>query len=102
MTVSFHPEAENEFSKAINYFEDQERNLGFDFSTEVYKSVQRIKTNPHSWPKISRFIRRILVHRFPFGILYHYDQKSAQIYIVAVMHLRKKPGYWINRLEKNM
>ncbi|MGM0460492.1 MAG: type II toxin-antitoxin system RelE/ParE family toxin [Bacteroidota bacterium] len=100
MTVSFHPEAENEFSEAISYFEDQQRNLGIDFSAEVHKTIQRIKANPRSWTIISRSIRRILVHRFPFGILYHYDLKSAHIYIVAVMHLRKKPGYWINRMEE--
>lgn len=101
MTVSFHPEAENEFSKAINYFEDQQRELGLDFSTEVYKTIQRLKANPRSWTKVSGSIRRILVHRFPFGILYHYDPKTAHIYIVAVMHLRKKPGYWINRIKEN-
>lgn len=101
MTVSFHPEAENEFSDAINYFEEQQRELGYDFSLEVYKTIQRIKAHPQSWTKISSSIRRILVHRFPFGILYDHDPESAHIYIIAVMHLRKKPGYWINRIEEN-
>jgi len=100
MNYSFHPEAENEFEKAINYFEDQQRELGYEFSIEDYKSVQRIKANPRSWTKVSETIRRILVERFPFGILYHYDQETSQIFIVAVMHLRRKPGYWKVRLEK--
>ncbi|WP_199535453.1 hypothetical protein [Rhodohalobacter sp. SW132] len=46
MNYSFHPEAENELTKAIDYFEDQQRELGFEFSVEVYKTVQRVKENP--------------------------------------------------------
>jgi plasmid stabilization system protein ParE len=99
MKTSFHPEAENEFTKAIDYFENQQRELGFEFSVEVYKTVQRIKANPRSWTKVSGTIRRILVQRFPFGILYHYDSESKHIFIVAVMHLRRNPGYWRERLD---
>jgi len=68
MNYSFHPEAEIEFTKAINYYEDQERELGVDFSVEDYKSIQRVISNPLSWSKISKSIRRALVQRYPFGI----------------------------------
>lgn len=99
MKISFHPEAETEFIKAIQYYEDQQRELGLDFSMEVYKSVQRIITNPESWTNVSNAIRRILVQRYPFGVLYHYDSESDQVFIVAVMHFRRKPDYWKDRLE---
>jgi len=39
--------------------------------------------------------RRSLVNRFPFGILY--SVQNDQIYILAVMHLHKEPGYWKKR-----
>jgi len=100
MNYGFHPEAEIELMKALDYFEDQQRELGFEFSMEIFKAIQRIKENPHSWTKVSRTIRRILVQRFPFGILYHYDPDSSYIFIVAVMHLRREPGYWRNRIDK--
>lgn len=35
MNFSFHPEAELEFTKAIDYYEDKEIGLGFDFAVEV-------------------------------------------------------------------
>ncbi len=99
MNFSFHPEAETEFIKAIQYYEEQERELGLDFSMEVYKSVTRILANPESWTKVSNSIRRILVQRFPFGVLYHYDSETDNVFIVAVMHLHREPGYWKKRLE---
>jgi len=40
-------------------------------------------------------IRRALVHRFPYGILYVPEQN--QILIIAVMHLHRQPGYWQDR-----
>jgi hypothetical protein len=42
MTFSFHPEAETEFLEAINYYEDSERGLGYDFSIEVFATIQNI------------------------------------------------------------
>jgi hypothetical protein len=34
MSYSFHPEAEREFFEAINYYEEREADLGFDFAVE--------------------------------------------------------------------
>ena len=35
MNFSFHPEAEEEFNKAIDYYEDIDPGLGYDFALEV-------------------------------------------------------------------
>jgi len=45
--------------------------------------------------RVTRY--RFLVHRFPFGILYRIA--GDEIQIVAIMHLRRKPGYWTKRLS---
>jgi hypothetical protein len=50
MKFSFHPEAEAEFNDAIDYYEDRERGLGYDFAVEVYATVQRIMAFPKIWP----------------------------------------------------
>lgn len=34
--------------------------------------------------------------RFPYGLVY--QQRHDYILIVAVIHLKRKPGYWKNRL----
>jgi hypothetical protein len=40
MSCSFHPEAEREFLEAIDYYEEREADLGFDFAVEVYAAPQ--------------------------------------------------------------
>jgi hypothetical protein len=41
-------------------------------------------------------VRRCLVNRFPYGVLYSIE--STEIFILAVMHLRRDPDYWKKRL----
>jgi hypothetical protein len=97
MKYSFHPEAEEEFLRAIDYFEEVESGLGYDFAVEVYSSIERTTSFPKAWPVLESDIRRCLVRRFPYGVLYSEEKDS--IYIVAVMHLHRDPEYWKHRLE---
>lgn len=95
MIFSFHPEAEREFIEAIEYYESIEPGLGFDFSLEVHSAIQSIVSHPNAWLLLADEIRRRLVNRFPYGVLYSMEQ--GDIIILAVMHLRRRPGYWKNR-----
>ena len=40
-------------------------------------------------------IRRSLVKRFPYGVLY--VEEGDSLYILAVMHIRRLPGFWKHR-----
>lgn len=96
MNFSFHPEADEEFIEAVAYYEGCEIALGLDFSREVYASIQNALDYPTMWPEIDDDIRRCLVHRFPYGVLY--SSEPDGIFILAIMHLRRDPDYWKHRL----
>jgi len=96
MTFSFHPEAEKELILAIDFYEEKERGLGRDFALEIYSTVERILTYPDAWPIVEEDIRRSLVKRFPFGVLY--SKLEEEIVIMAVMHLNREPEYWKTRI----
>jgi len=95
MTFSFHPEAEEELRAAIDYYEDREAGLGYDFSLEVFTAIQNIITQPNAWPVMEDDVRRCLVNRFPFGVLYSLEPTT--VFVVAVMHQRRRPDYWRSR-----
>lgn len=95
MTFLFHPEAEEEFLAAIDYYEDREVGLGYDFSAEVFAAIQNIVNYPDAWPVIEEDVRRCLVNRFPFSVIYSIEQGG--IFILTVMHLRRHPDYWRHR-----
>ena len=96
MIFAFHPEAETEFHETIEYYENNEQGLGYDFSMEVHATIQNIVNHPNAWPVVEDDIRRCLVKRFPYGIVYSIEQ--GMILVLAVMHLRRHPDYWKNRI----
>ena len=96
MRYAFHPEAETEFVKAVEYYEEHEEGLGLDFTVEIYSTIERILAHPRAWPVIEGDIRRSLVRRFPYGLLY--AEEGHKIFVVAVMHLHREPDYWKPRM----
>ena len=95
MSFSFHPEAEKEFNEAIDYYEDIELGLGYDFALEVLSAIKRSVDFAKAWAVLDGDVRRSLVRRFPYGILY--SEEKNRIFILAVMNLHREPGYWKKR-----
>lgn len=96
MKFYFHPDAEAEFYKAIEYYEQFRPGLGFEFAKEVYATITRIIQYPEAWSPSSQNSRRCLVNRFPYGVVYQVKPRSLRI--IAVAHLNRRPGYWEERL----
>jgi hypothetical protein len=96
MNVVFLNEAEQELLEAALFYEKQARGLGKNFMEEVYQSIDTIVNFPLNSQKLTADIRRKLLKRYPFGVLYRID--SETIVIIAVMNLKRKPFYWLNRI----
>ncbi|GFP33153.1 hypothetical protein HKBW3S42_01474, partial [Candidatus Hakubella thermalkaliphila] len=65
-------------------YEECEKNLGYDFAVEVYSVIERAVSYPKAWPIIEDEIRRALVKRFPYGILY--SEETEEIFT--------QPTFW--------
>ena len=52
-------------------------------------------TNPHLGPHFEGTFRRKLLRRFPFQLIY--EVTAEEVLLVAVAHLRRRPGYWRDR-----
>ena len=95
MNIEFHPEAAEEFEAAVDWYEAREIGLGLDFAAEIHAAIQRAVAIPEAWAKLSGDVRRVLVNRFPYGVLY--EPMENNLLVLAVMHLRREPGYWMTR-----
>ncbi|MCD6294685.1 MAG: type II toxin-antitoxin system RelE/ParE family toxin [Deltaproteobacteria bacterium] len=96
MKFYFHEDAETEFDRAIEYYEDARSGLGLEFAQEVYVAITRVIQFPDAWSPMSKNTRRCLVSRFPFGIIC--QVKSDYVRIIAVADLRRRPNYWRDRV----
>ena len=97
MKYSFHPAAKTELNEGVDYYEGCQPGLGLEFLKEAYATIQHILQYPQALSSLSANTRRCLTTRFPYGIIYQI--LDNEIYIIAVMHLKKKPFYYKKRIK---
>lgn len=91
--------AAEEVRQAIHWYEQRAAGLGVDFAVEFRRTLRRIREMPETPPFISTNARRLRLHRFPYGVIYYIEE--GHVVIVAVMHLKRKPGYWMSRMPES-
>ena len=94
--LSYHPEAKDEIRKVADYYQRRRQGLGEEFLAELEAVIGKILMNPLRCARISGRFRCCLVKRFPFGIIYAID--DDQIFVAAVAHSKRRPGYWKQRV----
>ena len=82
--------------EAAAFYEGKRNGLGAAFRIAVGEALQRILASPEIFPIIRSGIRRCLVRRFPYAVLFHYDGEIVDVLVVT--HLRRKPGWWTTRV----
>lgn len=94
MEIKISPSAREETTAAARYYEEEVDGLGKAFMEVLRVGFRRIRKYPRVSTLIRGDYRRHLLDRFPFGIIYRID--SDVITGVAIMHLRRKPDYWLS------
>lgn len=94
--LSFHRLAKEEFLDARDYYDDLVFGLGKNFVIEIEKCLNIIKSNPNAYPVLMDNIRKAVIMKFPYSVLYRIEKDK--IYLLAVMHQKRKPKYWSSRI----
>jgi plasmid stabilization system protein ParE len=88
----FHPEAEAEYLHAFEWYEVRSPRAALRFESQVDDVLARIVGTPESFPRYDDTHRFAIVRRFPFSIVF--QNLSDHVYVVAVAHSSRSPGYW--------
>ena len=89
--------AEMELDDAFDYYEYELAGLGQKFLVEFRKGVKRILAHPSAWSPIQENVRKCVLKKFPYTIVYAIEENL--IIILAVAHQHRLPDYWIDRLS---
>ncbi len=95
MRVVFSKIAKQELDDATHYYEIELLGLGKRFREEVRKAAIRIAEYPEAGSVERGEVRKCLLHKFPYKLLYSIEEDH--ILIIAVAHQHRKPDYWIER-----
>lgn len=98
MKVVFSKYAGQELIDAVRYYELEYEGLGRRFRKEVRKAAIRIAEYPMAWSVERGDVRKCLLHKFPYKLLYSIEEDH--IFVIAVAHLHRKPDYWIERSRR--
>ena len=96
MNVRFLSPAAQELEDAFQWYEEQMPGLGDEFLAAIDEAVHRIIAWPQANPTLKHTLRRCLIRRFPYGLIY--GMETQTVMIVAVAHLHRKPFYWTRRV----
>ncbi len=88
--------AVKELRDARRYYDCQQAGLGNRMARDVSAASARIRQWPHAFPIQDGEVRKCLLERFPYKLLYAI--RGEQALVLAVAHLHRDPDYWLDRL----
>src|SRR5207253_1303096 len=97
--IEFHEAARDELREAARWYETRLEGLGEEFLEAVELALERAVRGelPGMAPQEQGRpeTRRLLLQRFPYSI--HFDTNEGKLYVWAVAHEKRRPGYWRGR-----
>ena len=97
MRVKYHEAAEEELLHEIGYLEQRANGLGRRFFAEVQRAENLIAQFPKLAEEILPGIRRRILRKFRYSLIYTIEKNG--LLILAVAHQSRRPGYWIGRIS---
>ncbi len=95
--IDFHPEAKAELEAAALWYEAQREGVGVEFEEQVESGLAAIQRTPQAFPLYgSTELRKYVLRRFPYNV--YYLELDDLIWVAAIAHQRRRPGYWAHRL----
>ena len=89
------PEAEAEIAAAFHWYLERSDQAAEAFRAEALSAIDSLSETPTRWKLSDDGSRRLLLRHFPYTV--YFDIDDATIYVLAVAHQRRAPGYWRNR-----
>jgi toxin ParE1/3/4 len=94
--VILHADAEAELREAIAHYEARKAGLGRGFRREIEVALGRIAADPLRFAEYRiKGVRECPVKRFPCAL--YYRELPDSIWVAAVAHQKRRPGYWSRR-----
>lgn len=93
--ITINDDAENELNGVAAFYESRESGLGEAFLHELAITFQWLREFPLACQIQFDDYRRYQMKRFPHGVIYYVEGES--VFVVAVAHPSRRPGYWRKR-----
>jgi toxin ParE1/3/4 len=99
-----HQETLAEIDATVAWYEEQRPGLGLEFLDELRSTLAVLReapttvSTPDPVAPSEALARRRRVGRFPYAVVF--AEGAHEYVVIGVMHLRRRPGYWLSRLDE--
>ncbi len=83
--------------EAQDWYESESQGLGRRFRKAVDVLVRRISAHPQEFPVVYKNVRRALVRRFPYALMFVLEPTES-ITVIACFHGSRDPVHWQRRM----
>jgi plasmid stabilization system protein ParE len=97
VNLDIHEDADRELNDAADYYDAESPGLGTVFLDQLEDGYDRILDSPYATPEIESGIRKLVLAKFPYNLIYEADDDA--VLILAVAHQRRRPHYWRDRRQ---
>ena len=98
MKIELNEEADRELNEAIEYYNRERADLGWEFFSDLYDLLTLVARNPRRCPWVDdNSLRRCSMRRFPYSIVYSPDPDAVRV--LAIYHQSRDPNYWRTRIK---
>jgi plasmid stabilization system protein ParE len=88
--------ARAELIGAQDWYENKAPGLGRRFRAAVDAVVQRMSAAPRQFPVIYKNVRRALLRRFPYALMFVIEADET-LAVIACFHGSRDPAHWEKR-----
>jgi len=96
MRVEFHPSTVGDVNEAVSYYKRARPGLDSEFRNEIDAVVARIAETPLLYPVVEAQIRRAIVHRFPYSVLFKVPDPDC-VRVLVIRHHKRHPRFGLAR-----
>ena len=100
MKIRYLSVAQSEIQEAAEYYAAISPELGLSFRRELRQLMRLVGRMPVAWPPVGEGLRRCLLTRFPYLVIY--APLPEEVLVLAVGHQHRQPGFWRERLPGSM
>jgi plasmid stabilization system protein ParE len=94
--VIFTRTASAELIDAQDWYENEAPGLGRRFRQAVDAVIERMSASPRQFPVIYRDVRRALLRRFPYALMFVIEADDT-LTVIACFHGSRDPAHWQRR-----
>ena len=98
--VKLHPGARTDLEESVQFYGARSEYARMMFKEGIAEGFRTIADAPERHPKVPELkdVRKFRMPHFPFSILY--VDRPLYVWVVAIAHGSRRPGYWKERLRE--